>query len=197
MFCVVVFSSPVRVEGSGWAVVITCHLSSVVCPSVHGLLTPLNDFSSETPWPIFFRLYMEISVNGETKTCSNGYGSLIKMATMPIYGKNTHKFSSPEPRKLLGWILVHGIRDSRSTKFVQMMIVGWSLTFLQHGHEIVCCVYMYSLESPHQGSSNEYTHHTMIMYKIEKKKESLNNRYLLPDLASWFTLSGLNYPCLE
>ena len=71
------------------------------------------------------------------------------MAAMPIYGKkkkkkkkkknqknqknqkkkNPKKSSSLEPRKLSGWILIYGIGDSRSTKFVQMMIVDWTLTF--------------------------------------------------------------------
>ena len=55
---------------------------------------------------------------------------------------------------------------------------------------IVCCVY--SLESPHRGDSNEYSQHTITVYKIEK--HSLNYRHLLPDLASWLTLSGSNYP---
>ena len=40
---------------------------------------------------------------------------------------------------------------------------------------------MYSLESPHQGNSNEYTQHTIIVK--EMKKKSLNYRYLLPDLT--------------
>ena len=31
----------------------------------------------------------------------------------------------------------------------------------------------------------------------KSRKNSLNHRYLLPDLAPWLTLSGLNYPCLE
>ena len=57
-------------------------------------------------------------------------------------------------------------------------------------HGIVCCVY--SLELPHWGDSNEYTQHTIIGKKIEKKKkkqkqkkkkQSLNYRHLLPDLA--------------
>ena len=55
-------------------------------------------------------------------------------------------------------------------------------------HVIVCCVY--SLESPHRGDSNEYTQHTIIVYKIEKI--SLNYRYLLPELVPWLTLSGSN-----
>ena len=46
-------------------------------------------------------------------------------------------------------------------------------------HGIVCCVY--SLESPHRGDSNEYTQHTIIVWKIEKI--SLNYCYLLPELV--------------
>ena len=57
-------------------------------PSV-GSSTPLNDFSSVTPGPIFFKFLLEPSVNGELKICTNGFGPLIKMAAMPIYGKNT------------------------------------------------------------------------------------------------------------
>ena len=60
-------------------------------------------------------------------------------------------------------------------------------------HEIVC--YVYSLESPHPGDSNEYTQHTIIVQKIEKSSQ--NYRCLLPDLAQWLTLSSSNYPYLE
>ena len=61
----------------------TCRPSSVVVrPS-----SPLNDFSSETPGPIFFKLHVEPSVQGRLKICSNGHGPLTKMAAMPIYGK--------------------------------------------------------------------------------------------------------------
>ena len=41
--------------------------------------------------------------------------------------------SSPEPRKLWGWVLVYSIGDSRSSKFVQIMTLGWPLNFLQQG----------------------------------------------------------------
>ena len=49
-----------------------------------------------------------------------------------------------------------------------------------------------SLESPHRGDSNENTLYTIIIWKIEKI--FLYYRHLLPDLALWLTLSGLNYP---
>ena len=48
-------------------------------------------------------------------------------------------------------------------------------------HGIVC--FMYSIESPHRGDSNEYTQYTIIVWKIQKI--SLNYRYLLPELVPW------------
>ena len=52
---------------------------------------PVHTFEhlSVTSGPIFFKLYVEPSIKGELKICSNGHGLLIKMAAMPIYGKNT------------------------------------------------------------------------------------------------------------
>ena len=73
------------------------HLLSVFCPS-----TPLNDFSSETPGPVFLKLHVAPSVKGGLKICTNGHSPLFKMAAMPIYCKNTKKSISPEPRKLQG-----------------------------------------------------------------------------------------------
>ena len=46
---------------------------------------------------------MELLWDGGTKVCSNGPGHMTKMATMPIYGKNLKKSSSPEPR-LYSWM---------------------------------------------------------------------------------------------
>ena len=53
------------------------------------LSTPLNDFSSETPGPVFFKLHVKPSVKGGLKIYTNGHSPLTMMATMPIYGKNT------------------------------------------------------------------------------------------------------------
>ena len=52
-------------------------------------------------------------------------------------------------------------------------------------NELVCC--LYSSESPHRGDSNDNTQRTIIVEKI--KKTSLNYHHLLPDIASWLTLS--------
>ena len=48
------------------------HLPSVG-PSVLILnpATPLNDFSSESPGPVFFKFYVEPAVKGGLKICSN------------------------------------------------------------------------------------------------------------------------------
>ena len=48
--------------------------------------TQLNNFSSETPGPIFFKPQVEHSVKGGLKNCTNGHSLLSKMAVMSIYG---------------------------------------------------------------------------------------------------------------
>ena len=48
------------------------HFPSVVCP-----FTPLNDFSSEPPGPIFFKLLAEPSVEEGLNVCTNDHGLLI------------------------------------------------------------------------------------------------------------------------
>ena len=66
------------------------HLPSVVVrPLSVRLSTPLNDFFSVTPEPMFFKFHVELSVKRELKIFINGHSPLIKMAAMPIYGKNT------------------------------------------------------------------------------------------------------------
>ena len=52
-----------------------------------------KDFSSETPKLIFFKVHMEPSINWGINICSNGYGPLLKMASMSIYGKITYLFT--------------------------------------------------------------------------------------------------------
>ena len=56
----------------------------------------LNIFSSETALPIKAKFYVEPPWEGGTKVCINGPGHM----TMPIYGKNLQKSSSPEPEVL-------------------------------------------------------------------------------------------------
>ena len=54
---------------------------------------------------------------------------------------------------------------------------------------------MYSLELPRRGDFNEYTQHTIILWKMEKT--FLDYFHLPSDLALRLTISGSNYPCLE
>ena len=48
--------------------------------------------------PIKVKFHEEPPWDGGTKVCSAGPGHMTKMATMPIYGKNLKKSSSPEPK---------------------------------------------------------------------------------------------------
>ena len=84
-----------------------------------------NDFSSEASEPALLK-----SLGRRMKDCKNGHGPLIKMATMPIYGKNLKKSSSPEPKKPWAQIFAQIIGDRRSTKIAKMMVLCWRLTFL-------------------------------------------------------------------
>ena len=67
--------------------------------------TPLNNFSSETPGPVFFKFHMESSVNGELEIGTNGHGLLIKMAPMSIYGKTLKIFSRTKKES---WYIASG-----------------------------------------------------------------------------------------
>ena len=51
----------------------------------------LNFFSSITTRLLEAKFHVEPPWDGGTKSCSNGRGHMTKMATMPIYGKNTLK----------------------------------------------------------------------------------------------------------
>ena len=58
---------------------------------------------------------------------------MAKMVTMPIYGKNLKKSSSPEPLGWLPWNLVCTIRWLSSTKFVQMVTLCWPWPIFHEG----------------------------------------------------------------
>ena len=62
---------------------------------------------------------------------SNGSTPFKKIATMPIYvKKKTFKRNLLQNQgNFETEILLYSIADSRSTKFVQMMILGWPSTF--------------------------------------------------------------------
>ena len=97
---------------------------------MYKIMLSLNGFFSETACPIFTRFHMGPSVEEVLTICSKGSAPLIKIATMPVYGK-THFFSSIKN----GFRLNIGIKQwaSMSAEFVQMMILGWPVTFLRKG----------------------------------------------------------------
>ena len=92
-----------------------------------------NIFSSETNGPIKVKFHVELLWDGGTKVCSNGPGHLTKMAAMPIHDKNLKKSSSLEPKGRWLWNLICIIGCSSSTKFTQMMTLGWPWRILQQG----------------------------------------------------------------
>ena len=92
-----------------------------------------NFFSWETAWPIEAKFHMEPQWHGGTKVCSNGIGHMTKIAAMPIYGKNMKNSSSLEPKGRWPWKFVCSIGHSSTTKFVQMMTLGWHWSILRQG----------------------------------------------------------------
>ena len=92
-----------------------------------------NFFFLETAWPIEAKFYVEYPWDGATKVWSNGLGHMNKMAAMPIYSKNLKKSSSLEPKSRWPRKLVCSIRYSSTTKFVQMMTLGWPWPILWLG----------------------------------------------------------------
>ena len=87
-----IFSSPKPKAELLWSLFIP--RSAIVHPSVrcpssvrHPLVHNFEQLLLWNAWVIFFKFLLEPSVNGALKICTNGLGPLIKMATMPIYGK--------------------------------------------------------------------------------------------------------------
>ena len=59
------------------------------------------------------------------KIYTNEFGHMTNMAAMPIYGKNLNKSSSPEPIDRWPWNFVCSIVFASTTKFVQIITLGW------------------------------------------------------------------------
>ena len=85
-------------------------------------LKKLDQFSPDFIWGLLSKGYCQFVQNFKW-LCTIG----TRWPPCPYMVKNTS--CSPEPRKLLDWILVYSIGDARSTKFIQMMILEWSVTF--------------------------------------------------------------------
>ena len=127
--CFPAFISSPEPKAHWWAYRIGRHPSSVVRLSstlfkhllLRNRLASLSQLNMEPPW------------DGGTKVCSNDQGDMTKMTVMPIYGKNLKKSSSPEPKGRWPWNLVCSIGCTSTTKFIQMMTLGWSWPILRQG----------------------------------------------------------------
>ena len=86
------------------------------------LFTPLNNFSSETPGPNFFKLLVEPSFKGSVggggggglKICTDCHIRLVKMATMSINCKNTKNFLNQESFEAKSWYIASGTQHQPS-----------------------------------------------------------------------------------
>ena len=92
-----------------------------------------NFFSWKTARPIEAKFHLEPQWDRGTKICSNGLGHMTKMATMSIYSNNMKNSSSLEPKGRGPWTFVCCIGYSSSTKFIQMMTLGWPGPILWQG----------------------------------------------------------------
>ena len=124
------FFSSTEPKAHWWAYRIGRPLLSIVH---RPLSTFSNIFSSEAIGPVEPKFHSAPPWIGGEKFCSNGHGHMTKMAPMPIYGKNFKKSSSPETKGWWPWNLVCGIGCSSTTKFIQMMTLGWPWPILRQG----------------------------------------------------------------
>ena len=158
------FSSP-EPKAHWWAYRIGRPLSSVVRRRPHFL----NIFSTETTGPIKVKFHMERVCDRETKVCSNGPGHMTTMAAMPRCDKNLKQSSSPEPKSRWPWKLVCNIGYSSTTKFVQMMTLGWPWPILWPCHFDVLC---FCMEKTIDFSE------TIVVYDIKDGRCSQLNEYM-------------------
>ena len=125
-----IFSSP-EPKAHWWAYKIG---PSSVCPSSVRRPHFFKHLLLRNHWANWSQISYEVSMGWENeKVCSNGPGHMTKMAAMPIYGKNLKKSSSSEPKGQWPWNLVCSIGCSSTTKFIQMMTLGWPWHILQQG----------------------------------------------------------------
>ena len=99
---------------------LSAKVAHIVVPSIYW-----NLVFSQTIGPIGLKFHVKNPYDKSAKIYTKYFGHMTKMAATPIYGKNLLKSSSPEPEGQWPWDLVCSIGDVESTKFVQMMILGW------------------------------------------------------------------------
>ena len=101
--------------------------------SVRRLHSKFKHLLLRNHWADWSQIAYGVSIwDGGTKVYSNDPGHMTKMATMPIYGRNIKK-SSSESKSRWPWNFVCSIGCSSTTKFIQMMTLGWPWPILRQG----------------------------------------------------------------
>ena len=109
--------------------------------------------------------------DGGTKVCSNGPGHMAKMAAMSMDSKNLQK-SSPEPKGRWPWYLVCSIGCSSTTKFVQMMTLGWPWPILQQGQ-------IWSLMLLYRKKMKQWIFQKLVVCDLKLATDDLSDKKLL------------------
>ena len=125
--------------------------------------------------------------DGEIKICSNCPGHMTKMATMPIYGKYFKKSSSPEPKGRWPWNLVCSIGSQSTTKFVQMITLGWRWPIWQLG-QIWSLMLLYGKKDIIMDFSE-----TIVVYDLKLATDDRSDKKFL--LTSKLCPLGTVWPC--
>ena len=92
-----------------------------------------NLFFSKTVGSFGTKIHMKAWGRIGMKIYTNELGHMTNMATMPIYGKNLKKSSSPEPIDPWPWNLVCSIMYGSTTKVVQIKSLVWPWPILRQG----------------------------------------------------------------
>ena len=92
-----------------------------------------NFISSITTMPIKAKFHVEPPWNRGTIISSNHLDPVTNLTAMSIYGQNLSKSSSQEPKSRRPWKFVCSIGRSSTTKFVQIMILGWPWLISRQG----------------------------------------------------------------
>ena len=141
------FRSP-EPKAHWWAYSIGMHQSYVVrCPSsvnifkhllIRSHFANLANFTVEPPW--VWGTVGKSSFKWSWSHEKNGRHAHIRLKLKKK--KNKKKTSSLEPNSRLSWNLICSIGYLSTTKFLQMMILGWPLTFLRKVIFGSLCIYM-------------------------------------------------------
>ena len=120
----------VRFQRSRLTFDLSAKVGHIGVPSIYS-----NIVFSETIWPVELKFHME-TLWLVSQNFANCFGHLTKLATTPIYVKNSSKnlfLQNQKADDLWTWYLAFGMSlDSRgSTKVSQIIILGWPWPTLQ------------------------------------------------------------------